>query len=456
MVVIETGTGCEAARRHAVTTVFRDFLGLDATILIADRHDWRISVPGQASSLTLPDAFFARAGQAWLSPESLPPPPLRISRQAGDLPVLYGANHSNCEASRPSGTGGHIEIDIFGAIFFMLTRYEEATLTDRDRHGRFPATASLASQAGFLQRPLVDEYVNLLWRHMQAVWPGITRRACTFQVHPSHDVDTPYSHAITGLATATRRLAGDLFKRHSAKLAARRFSQWARVRSGNIAADPYDTHDWLMDASERLGTTSTFHFMAGRTDPRRDGGYAIGHPLIRRLLKRIHQRGHTIGLHPSFNTYCNATEIRRELQRLCTVCREEGIDQPLWPSRQHYLRWDARVTPRMLAEAGIEIDASLGYPDAAGFRCGTCHEFQLFDLVAGEPLPTRERPLIVMDQTILSPAYMGMAPDETTLALIGKLKDHCRNVAGNFSLLWHNSTVSDSKAKAFYLDVLAL
>ena len=34
-----------------------------------------------------------------------------------------------------------LPIDIFGAAFFMLSRYEEAVLPDRNHHERFTATA---------------------------------------------------------------------------------------------------------------------------------------------------------------------------------------------------------------------------------------------------------------------------------------------------------------------------
>ena len=53
----------------------------------------------------------------------------------------------------------------------MLSRYEEAVLLDRDDHDRFPATASIAYKTGFLDRPIIDEYVEILWVAMKRVWP---------------------------------------------------------------------------------------------------------------------------------------------------------------------------------------------------------------------------------------------------------------------------------------------
>ena len=45
---------------------------------------------------------------------------------------------------------------MFGSAFFMLTRYEELVVADRDQYGRFPAAASVAGREGFLGVPVVD------------------------------------------------------------------------------------------------------------------------------------------------------------------------------------------------------------------------------------------------------------------------------------------------------------
>ena len=45
----------------------------------------------------------------------------------------------------------------------------------------------------------------------------------------------------------------------------------------------------------------------------------------------------------------------------------------------HYLRWDINRSPAYLAGLGVSQDASLGYADQVGFRCGTSYEFPAFD-----------------------------------------------------------------------------
>src|SRR5580693_8408721 len=61
--------------------------------------------------------------------------------------------------------------DIFSAIFFMVTRYEEYLPFTPDSHGRFKATDSLAFKNSFLQIPVVDNWLNLFKIVLQKKFP---------------------------------------------------------------------------------------------------------------------------------------------------------------------------------------------------------------------------------------------------------------------------------------------
>jgi hypothetical protein len=52
----------------------------------------------------------------------------------------------------------------------MLTRYEEVVKSDRDEHDRYLATASLDYQEGFLERPIFNEYLEILWACIKRLW----------------------------------------------------------------------------------------------------------------------------------------------------------------------------------------------------------------------------------------------------------------------------------------------
>ena len=86
----------------------------------------------------------------------------RLVRALGGLVVLEGVRGVDIAERRIE-----VPLDIFGSAFFMLTRYEEMVITERDTHGRFPARASIAYREGLLERPIVDEYLELLWAAIQ-------------------------------------------------------------------------------------------------------------------------------------------------------------------------------------------------------------------------------------------------------------------------------------------------
>jgi len=120
----------------------------------------------------------------------------------------------------------------------------------------------------------------------------------------------------------------------------------------------------------------------------------------------------------------------------------------------HYLRWQQPTTLLGWNAAGLRYDGTLGYAEQPGFRCGTCHEYPAFDPVSDKQLELRLRPLIVMDQTIISDQYLGLGLGEAAREKILYYKNICRAVGGIFSLLWHNSQLASAPAKRLYIECI--
>lgn len=400
-----------AERAYALDMVLSEWLGLEYEGRSEERADVLVTAANdpEGPGLNLPDVLFATPPEAWLADESLPPSPL--ARRADGLPVLYGEGD---------------EVDVFGSVFFLLTRYEEVARPRRDEHDRFPSTATIARAEGFLDRPLVDEYVEVLWSALHRLWSRLERRPGAYRLSLSHDVDWPLDQA-RGPARTLRAAVGDVVRRRSPGLAL------ARLQGANVN----DTFDFVMDESERRGLRSAFYFMAGRTDPRWDGDYSLADPWIAALLRRVDERGHEIGLHPSYNTFRDPAALRGEYEHLLEACAAAGVRQHPRGGRQHFLRWENPTTWRAWAQAGLEYDASLGFSDVAGFRCGTAREYPVFDLLAGRRLALRERPLAIMEQAIAGP---GSRPQDVARE-VGRLAAGGRRAGGGLSLLWHNSSL---------------
>ena len=175
----------------------------------------------------------------------------------------------------------------------------------------------------------------------------------------------------------------------------------------------------------------------------------IGDPWIRKLLRRIHDRGHEIGFHGSYDSFDRPDTIKAERDRLSAILVNEGIDQPVVGGRQHYLRFRNPTTWAAWDEAGLAYDSTLGFSERPAFRCGTCREYPLFDVVRRRRLALRERPLALMDSAILS----SRAYDEA-VARVRRVKGICRLFGGDFTLLWHNSRLGTRYERDLYAEVL--
>ncbi|MFN3428665.1 MAG: polysaccharide deacetylase family protein [Candidatus Sericytochromatia bacterium] len=446
-------------RRYAIGVVLGEFLGLAFRLAVADVPHVRITREDEpeGAALTMSDGLFATPFAEWLRPESLPATPLAwwctpgwISEGheiSGRLPVIFGRPTHDTYVRESDGQT-HLGLDVFGSAFFMLTRYEELVKPVRDRYGRYPATASLAYHEGFLERPIVNEYVEVLWRAMRRLWPGLQRKPRQFRLSLSHDVDLPFFTCPKQLLRVGWQ---DLAHRRDPAAAMGRVGSFWDARRGRVASDPVNTFDLIMRHSEALGVQSAFYFIADHTGGLIDGTYQLTDPPIQALIKEIHARGHELGLHPSYHTYRDRPQLAHEHQALMAAMEAAGVEQDTWGGRQHYLRWENPVTWRHWEAIGMDYDASLAYADRVGFRCGTCDEFPAYDLVERRQLALIERPLTVMDITLT--VYMGLPLPLAVekLLAVGRL---CRMFRGTFALLWHNSSLMFDEQKRWYASAL--
>ena len=355
-----------------------------------------------------------------------------------------GQQHLPSPLIEQTKNGMHIHYDILSLVEWMLTRREEVDRENLDEFQRFPATSSHAFRWNYLERPIVDEWLDVLGQVFQRIWPTIILKKNLFKIILSHDIDAPSRYGFLSLNKLIRNMAHHAVKRRDFRNSV--LAPWVRLNNKYQlnTKDPYNTFDWIMDLSEELDLKSAFYFICGHTDPR-DADYSIDHPAIQTLMHKIHKRGHEIGLHPSFNTYDNPDLLLQEANTLREMCTSLGIRQQSWGGRMHYLRWKQPITMRAWAAAGLHYDSTLGYADHAGFRCGTCYEYPAFDPIRKEEISLRIRPLIAMEASIISPNYMNLGSGEHALNKFKYLKNICRSVGGNFSLLWHNSYLEGRK-----------
>ena len=454
MITIIAPLSFEEDRRYIIEVFFDDILGVEHELLFSHRQDWLIQVP-DSGEIILPDVFFENAGKQWLSFQSLPKQPLEWwwrlherglnSGDEDEIPIIYGQKDHFSLTDQEI----RLPIDIFGSAFFMLTRYEEVVKPERDEHDRFSVASSLAFQEGFLHRPVVNGYAELLWSALKRLAPSLNRRERSFRVLPTHDVDEAVSYHLHSLKRLILVIGADILKRKSPAAALKHAREFYLVRKGR-QLDPVDTFDWIMKESENAGLKSAFYFKTAKNGPF-DDPYLISDPRVQSTMDKIHARGHEIGFHPGYET---AFDKRIWEEEYCSLKSALPANFRLHGGRQHYLRFSVPETLRIWSASELVYDSSLGYADHPGFRCGICYPFPLFDVCTHRQLDVFERPLIMMERSVIDDDYLGMGMNQISLDYMLSLKERCKIFNGDFIFLWHNNNLTSDIEKELYRALL--
>jgi hypothetical protein len=418
-------------RRYATATILEDFLGLSTSIAFGPTlYSLEITLPN-GKRLCFSDHFFQQFPEpgSYLSHQNLPQKIVFARKDQNpfltenDLPIIFG--DASIQVAENQITCG---ADILASTFFMLTRWEEYVNPVRDHHQRFPGHAAVAVQNNFIHRPVVNEYVEMLWGMLKYLGIHQQRKTRKFRAIITHDVDSPILWRSP--FTFIKKIGGDIFKRNSLKEAVNSTGSYANYLIGK-KKDPYDVFDELMESSENNNLQSHFYFLCGGQH-KEDIGLPLSHPFTKKLLNKINDRGHVIGFHPSYTSYNNKEIFNKELHTL-----RSASPQPIIYGRQHFLKFEVPITWQLWDNTGLQFDSTMYYADMPGFRCGTCYDFPVFDIIKRKQLNLREMPLTAMEVTWT--VYKNSSPEEMQVELLA-LKNTCKKYNGTFVLLWHNSS----------------
>jgi hypothetical protein len=419
--------------QYTFSILLEEFLGQHCTYALHREADFKISFTG-GKPVYIKNEFFRhyKESKGYIHKKSLPrtssnwsDPDLNIL----DLPVLYGK-----AGLKETEDAFYIQVDVIASAFFLLSRWEEVIDDHRDEHKRSQGIHSVAFKHRFLKRPVVNEYTDLLWTIlMKAGYKG-TRKKHNYSFVITHDIDQAYQWP--DWYTGMKHLGGDMLKRRDFTLAKRNLTSFYRTMTSG-AEDPFDHHQYLLDLAEKNGYQAHFNFIVSRKS-KYDQALAVDDPRLKALIDKIESAGHIIGYHPGYNVYANQQRFNAELAILQGLVKQDIIS-----GRQHYLRFKIADTWQLWDRAGMQWDSSMGYSDIPGFRCGTCYTYTVFDCIARKKLNVKEKPLILMDATLV---YYQKAwnPDE-----LYALKNECKKHGGEWVSIWHNDLVKNELLKDF-------
>lgn len=332
-----------------------------------------------------------------------------------EMPVLF-PNDSLCD----------IGFDIFSAVFYMVTRYEEYLPFTPDKHGRFKAADSLASGNNFLQNPVVNIWIQYFKKRLSEKFGSLQFGTSSFKAIVTYDIDIAYAFRGRGFVRCAGAIGKDIFKLKFKNI-------FNRLGTFFTNKDPWNVYDHLKDTIAKNKLNSVFFFLLGDYS-RYDKNIVYNHSLMTDLIKKISDFS-DIGIHPSYKSSLIPEKILIEKSRL-----EKMSNKKITKSRQHYLRFFLPETYNQLLKAGIKEDYSMGFTDMPGFRAGICTPFYFYDLQNERATGLKILPVTFMEGTFIE--YMKTPPSQA-LEHIFQLIENVKNVNGTFISIWHNNTVSD-------------
>ncbi len=325
-------------------------------------------------------------------------------------------------------TVSEIGFDIFSAVFYMVSRYEEYLPFDPDRFGRFKAIDSMAYKNNFLHLPVADKWIQLLKDGLQKKYPDIKYKSNKFQCILTYDIDVAYKYKGRSVKRNVGATLKDIIRFDFKNIYCRIQTLFFNKK------DPWDVYDYLCNIIEQHNFSSVFFFLMGDNSSL-DRNLDYKKIILKSLINFV-KTFSSIGIHPSFRTTVNSKKIEEEKQRL------EKISQiKIYKSRQHYLKFLLPETYQALIQSGITEDYSMCFPEIPGFRAGTSKPFYFYDLKNETTTNLMIYPATFMDGSFI----YSSKTNKIAVKEIDNLIDEILSVDGTFISIWHNHTVSETK-----------
>lgn len=449
MVKIKTSDKFKAEKEYIFHVLFNEFLGINYKIEFdSSLKNFELVLTNQ-NSIIFEDHFFSTLEEkdGYLNTDFLPSEVKSFEDKfltKSEFKVIYGNEFfsHNVENGKLCFRFG---IDIFASSFFMLTRWEEYVIKTRDKHNRFPGKKSVAVKNNFQRRPVVNEYIELIWSYLEFCGLDVERKSRSYVLLLTHDVDIFERYNTT--FKYFRAMLGDIVQRKRPSLIFKTTIDYLKVKLKKLN-DNYDTFDLLMDISDEFGVKSHFYFIPAQKREE-DFEYDIKDKKVRASISRILERGHYVGLHGSYRAFDDPILFSMELKRFNMIQFE------LTEGRQHFLRFKNPDTWQIWEDNNMKSDSTLAYEDDIGFRCGTCYDYSVFNILTRERLKLKEYPLIAFD----GPLKLKYPDPGDFFNECIKINNVVRKYNGCFVFLWHNNNINHPDWQdyfALYKDIIRM
>jgi hypothetical protein len=327
-----------------------------------------------------------------------------------------------------------IPFDIFGAAFWLLTRYEEYLPFKPDSDNRFQYKSSLAYQYDFIQYPLVNLWLKELKGVLNERFPELRFKERQYNFLSTIDIDNAYQFKFKGFV---RTLAGIIADK---KLS--RIKQRLKIIL-DLEKDPFDCYDFLIEAHRQTNTKAIYFFLLGDYGPN-DKNHSASDLRFQALIKHIADYS-MVGIHPSYASNNNLRKLKVEVSRLGNITHKM-----ITKSRQHFSMVRFPQTYQDLLQAGLLSDYSMGYTNCNGFRASYCYPFKWYSLEIESGSSLTIHPYCLTENTLIAQSEVVNKP---IAELCGPIINEVKRYNGQVISIFHND-VFDEKMKQFYMEFL--
>lgn len=335
-------------------------------------------------------------------------------------------------------TNGDFPFDFLAASFYLLSRYEEYMPHQKDVYGRYGHENSLAFREGFLNKPLINIWVQDFRQKIMEKFSSLTFSHSHFTFYPTYDIDEAYSYKHKDWKRSTGAMLKDLLKGELKKLELRR-----KVIKGK-AQDPFDSYEWMDSLHDEFRLKPGYFFLVAKRTSRYDRNISPYSAALKTLLSR-HAARYEIGVHPSWQSGDNFSLIKKEKEII-----EQASGHLIICSRQHFIRFTLPQTYRYLIDAGITEDFSMGYGSINGFRASVASPFYWYDLEKEETTSLLVYPFCYMEANSF---YEQKYSPQQALQEMRHYYNEVKNVNGTLITVWHNTFLGTDQRFAGWRDV---
>ena len=281
-----------------------------------------------------------------------------------------------------------MEFDVFAASFYLISRYEEYLPHLKDHKGRFKFKESLAFKNSFLDKPIVDLWINDLKIIINKKFKNaIKDEFSNKRIIPILEVPEAYLFSNKSLIMSVIQSLTLIWN-----LKFKNFINQIYVLL-RFRKDPYLEYDFIINELKKyqIDLLSFFRFSKNIED---SNSISIFNSSFRLLIKNISDKV-SVSLLVSVFAQKELIALKNEMNNLTNLIHRNIRKVRLYDG----ILSISEIYP-MLIQNEVTEDYSMGYSDKIGYRASTSVPFYFYDLVNEVQSPLKIFPVVITENSL--------------------------------------------------------